>query len=626
MAARRFLAVGLLLCSGGTALGWKASTRPGPTFRAGTHRAAPRLDVTVRTLARREDLGEATFVEALVSSTQPELDRLACARGNLPVSAVLFALQLLPVAALADEGLRVPALSFGYFGATAVAAVWVGARGSRLQPNVESIKLRNALAAPFVASAWLFGLYYLIRYTQFDPRSIFALVTSLFGFLSALQLLQPLAALALGASAQPPSPAQRGPDPLWRGPASFGVALFLSAGLIGVYAGVLPAGPGLALLAGNLLALCSVQALLGSVVPETFLTAAALLGGLFFYDIFWVFKSDAMQTVAMSMDAPIKLQFPAPPARPYPFSVLGLGDLAVPGLFAAVCALIDTSFGEEAAPPGGAPRPAPGYLPRALLAYAVALSACFYANLATGHGQPALLYIVPALLGTTLGGAALRGELEAVSGFEAERAARLSSSLEPADLHVVRAAKAWVGEAVLPLNLCPYARAPFERSQYLYVLSNSTDVDGFIADFLEAADDLLLRPSSQVAATVLVAPRLCAPGVSEAEFGALAAMLEEQCADEGEPICGGRVGAAFFHPEHVFAGIPPDSPTHYERRAPFPCATILRSDQVGAIVKEGLAAGRVISKDIQDANARRLSQEGAARLRGLYARFDKGAD
>ena len=39
-------------------------------------------------------------------------------------------------------------------------------------------------------------------------------------------------------------------------------------------------------------------------------TGCILLSGLFFYDIFWVFGTDVMVTVAKSFEAPIKLVFP----------------------------------------------------------------------------------------------------------------------------------------------------------------------------------------------------------------------------------------------------------------------------------------------------------------------------
>ena len=40
---------------------------------------------------------------------------------------------------------------------------------------------------------------------------------------------------------------------------------------------------------------------------DTFMAGFVLLGGLFFYDIFFVFGTDVMVTVAISMDVPIKV-------------------------------------------------------------------------------------------------------------------------------------------------------------------------------------------------------------------------------------------------------------------------------------------------------------------------------
>ena len=67
-----------------------------------------------------------------------------------------------------------------------------------------------------------------------------------------------------------------------------------------------------------------------------------LLWGLFFYDIFWVYGTDVMLTVAKSVDAPIKLMFPADlTVDPIKFSMLGLGDIVIPGIFVALCVRYD---------------------------------------------------------------------------------------------------------------------------------------------------------------------------------------------------------------------------------------------------------------------------------------------
>ncbi len=67
-----------------------------------------------------------------------------------------------------------------------------------------------------------------------------------------------------------------------------------------------------------------------------------MLWGLFFYDIFWVYGTDVMITVAKSIDAPIKLMFPYNwEELPPKFSMLGLGDIVIPGVYVALCLKYD---------------------------------------------------------------------------------------------------------------------------------------------------------------------------------------------------------------------------------------------------------------------------------------------
>ena len=63
---------------------------------------------------------------------------------------------------------------------------------------------------------------------------------------------------------------------------------------------------------------------------------------LFFYDIFFVFGTDVMLTVAKNIDAPIKLQFPRDLTTvPPQYSILGLGDIVIPGIFVSLCLRFD---------------------------------------------------------------------------------------------------------------------------------------------------------------------------------------------------------------------------------------------------------------------------------------------
>ena len=67
-----------------------------------------------------------------------------------------------------------------------------------------------------------------------------------------------------------------------------------------------------------------------------------LLWFLFFYDIFWVYGTDVMVTVAKKLDIPIKLLFPYLNNEGVEkFSMLGLGDIVIPGIFVALCLKFD---------------------------------------------------------------------------------------------------------------------------------------------------------------------------------------------------------------------------------------------------------------------------------------------
>jgi len=142
-------------------------------------------------------------------------------------------------------------------------------------------------------------------------------------------------------------------------------------------------------------------------------TGCILLGGLFFYDIFWVFGTDVMVTVAKSFEAPIKLVFPQDllengPMGATNFAMLGLGDIVIPGIFIALLLRYDNS------------------LKRGSNFYFNATFAAYIAGLLTTIGvmhvfkaaQPALLYLVPACLGVPLFLALVRGDIKTMFQYE----------------------------------------------------------------------------------------------------------------------------------------------------------------------------------------------------------------
>ncbi|XP_054167096.1 minor histocompatibility antigen H13-like [Oppia nitens] len=140
-------------------------------------------------------------------------------------------------------------------------------------------------------------------------------------------------------------------------------------------------------------------------------TGCILLGGLFFYDIFWVFATDVMVTVAKSFEAPIKLIFPQDflvnGVYGTQFSMLGLGDIVIPGIFLALLLRFDVSQ-----------RKGNVYFNTCFVAYILGTVSAMSVMVYFKHAQPVLLYLVPLCISFPLALALIKGELKTLLSYE----------------------------------------------------------------------------------------------------------------------------------------------------------------------------------------------------------------
>lgn len=96
----------------------------------------------------------------------------------------------------------------------------------------------------------------------------------------------------------------------------------------------------------NLLGLSFAYNALQMLSPTTFWTGTMILSTLFIYDIYFVFFTPLMVTVAKSLDIPAKLLFPRPAGpRDDPgkqaLAMLGLGDIVLPGIIIGLALRFD---------------------------------------------------------------------------------------------------------------------------------------------------------------------------------------------------------------------------------------------------------------------------------------------
>ncbi|KAL7528921.1 hypothetical protein ACHAXR_002701, partial [Thalassiosira sp. AJA248-18] len=322
----------------------------------------------------------------------------------------LFALQLLPL--VGTDRLE----SVLYFFGVAVTTVYLGGRQEVID-KPEQVSKNNALYAPIGASFAIGGLYLLLK-VGIDITSLYAIMVTIFGALAISDIGVPILRNAFTqidfATAEVPVPKVLA-DKL-----NLDQPTLPLDGLVTLALGVVctliywaPAAMEQKFLISNAIAWALGMVSLGAISLGSFQTGAILLAGLFCYDIFWVFGTDVMMTVATKVEAPVKFLYTAPPSdtpRSYPFSVLGLGDVVIPGLFVRLMAKVD-----EVLQPQNL-----SYFNVATGAYAVGLLACFGVNEIFHNGQPALLYLDPSLVGSALACAAVNNQVADLWDFKEE--------------------------------------------------------------------------------------------------------------------------------------------------------------------------------------------------------------
>lgn len=280
----------------------------------------------------------------------------------------------------------------------------------------ETMTQKDAAMFPIIASAALFGLY--IFFQIFSKEYINLLLTGYFfilGILALCHLVSPVIS-SLVPAAIPKIPFHlkfvRGKDAeaeylIDYQFTSHDVVCLCCCSVVGVWY-LLKKHWIVNNLFGIAFAISGVELLhLNNVI-----TGCILLCGLFVYDIFWVFGTNVMVTVAKSFEAPIKLVFPQDlleqGLRANNFAMLGLGDIVIPGIFIALLLRFDNSLN----------RNSKVYFYATFVAYFLGLVATIFVMHMFKHAQPALLYLVPACLGTPLLLALIRGDISALFQYE----------------------------------------------------------------------------------------------------------------------------------------------------------------------------------------------------------------
>ena len=169
-----------------------------------------------------------------------------------------------------------------------------------------------------------------------------------------------------------------------------------------------------------------------------------LLCLLFFYDIFWVFYTPVMVSVAKNIEGPVKLMFhklqeaieqikkekgddneyAGKAYDPREYNMIGLGDIVIPGIYVALMLRFDIYLYKKAKKDisqfGFSFKNMKYFLITFIfynLGILITLSSMYFFN----HAQPALLYLVPSILLSSTFTALIQKDFKVLFNFNEEK-------------------------------------------------------------------------------------------------------------------------------------------------------------------------------------------------------------
>jgi hypothetical protein len=166
----------------------------------------------------------------------------------------------------------------------------------------------------------------------------------------------------------------------------------------------------------------------------------------------------------------------------------------------------------------------------------------------------------------------------------------------------------WLEQAVIGLNLCPFAKAVHVKGLVRLSISEANDPDGVLAALETELQHLASTAATMTDTTLLVLPRAFPEFFDFHLFqGEVTALLRRLDFD-------GIFQVAPFHPRWEFAGSAPDDVENGVGRAPYPVLHVLREASVDRAV-----AAFPEAASIYDANRRKLRALGWDGWNALFA-------
>jgi uncharacterized protein len=155
----------------------------------------------------------------------------------------------------------------------------------------------------------------------------------------------------------------------------------------------------------------------------------------------------------------------------------------------------------------------------------------------------------------------------------------------------------WLKKIVIGLNLCPFAKAPFNKGQVKFVVSHADNDDDLLQALSESLNQLAETPAAKTETIVMIVPNWLQSFDDYNQF--LDVADDVLVANDLE----GVIQVASFHPDYQFAETDANAAENYSNRSPFPLLHLLREDSVALALESEQNSNEIVQRNIATLNA-----------------------
>lgn len=140
------------------------------------------------------------------------------------------------------------------------------------------------------------------------------------------------------------------------------------------------------------------------------------------------------------------------------------------------------------------------------------------------------------------------------------------------DTEIAQQTKNWIEKVVIGLNFCPFAKREVLRDTIRYVVSDKTNLEEVLLEFIEELKFLDTNDSTET--TLLIYPTLFADFENYLDLVAMGQDFLRQLDYLGV------YQLASFHPQYQFGGTEVDDASNFTNRSPYPTLHLIREESL----------------------------------------------